>query len=177
MWNGRGSAPFAKHERTLYMVESLWIPPPSHLLSKYWLKRGKQTAFDSLVSDTLSFWIIDSVWWGIVLDTGCIFRSFPHIFRGRTCRTNLNLPTPSGSKRFPGRSQQWEELLSETPDLREGSHSGCGANSILVWWLSCHRASGSRIEHVYLRGKKNKKTKKHWNIVTFADLKRFWLKK
>lgn len=34
--------------------------PPSHLLSKYWLRRGKQTAFDSHVSDTLSFWIIDS---------------------------------------------------------------------------------------------------------------------
>lgn len=116
---------------------------------------------------------------GLCWTRGCIFRSFPHVFRGRTGRTNLGLPTYSGSKRFPGRSQQWEEPLSETPDLREGSHSGCGANGILVWWLSCHRASGSRIEHVYLRGKKNK-TLKHCYIrwpETFLVKKKNLLKK
>lgn len=90
---------------------------------------------------------------GLCWTRGCILRSFPHVFRGRTCRTNPVLPTQSSSKRFPWRSRRWEEPLSETPDLREGSHSGCGANGILVWWLSRQRASGSGIEHIHLRKK------------------------
>lgn len=53
------------------------------------------------------------------------------------------------------------------PDLREGSHSGCGANGILVWWLSRQRASGLRREHIHLRKEKK-------NNVTFADLQLFY---
>lgn len=106
---------------------------------------------------------------GLCWTRGCILGSFPHVFRGRTCRTNLGLLTQFGSKRFPGRSRRWEEPLSETPDLREGSHSGCGANGILVGWLSGQRASGSGIEHIYLR-KKNVHSPQTflWNV---------WLKK
>lgn len=106
---------------------------------------------------------------GLCWTRGCILRSFPHVFRGRTCRTNLGLPTHSSSKRFPGRSRQWEEPLSETPDLREGSHSGCGANGILVWWLSHQRASGSRIEHIH--PKKKTLRSRAWNFYEMFEVK------
>lgn len=111
---------------------------------------------------------------GLCWTRGWILRSFPHVYRGRTCRTNPGLPTHSSSKRFPGRSRRWEEALSETPDLREGSHSGCGANGILVWWLSRQRASGLRREHIHLRKEKKKQCYVCWPA-TF--LRNAWLKK
>lgn len=53
---GRGSTHFAKHERTLYMAESPRIPSPLRTrCQNIDTGGGKQAAFYSHISDTLSF--------------------------------------------------------------------------------------------------------------------------
>lgn len=87
---------------------------------------------------------------GLCRTPGCILRSF------HTSSEVVPGERIQGWRHNPAQSAFLEEVGNEKSLLVRRLTSGKaaterGANGILVWWLSRHRASGSRGEHIHLR--------------------------